>query len=97
MRLSHRPMPTRRRSTRWAGGLGTDRSRGVLAGAPFGRAIDPRLDFRERPSVQAVLDRVKRDAPGVFHRGAAADGGELGERSCAVGETPSLFEIRARF
>jgi len=65
----------------------------VLTGAPFGRAVDPRLDLGECPSVQAVLHRVKRDASGVFHRRAAADGGKFSERPRAIGETPSFFQI----
>jgi hypothetical protein len=89
-------MPTRRRSTRWAGGcLWGDVSERVLTCAPFGRAVDPRFDLRERPSVQAILG-VKRDAPGVFHRRAAADRGQFGERPRAVGETPGFFQIGAR-
>src|SRR5215204_13917 len=67
----------------------------ISAGAPFGRGANPGLDLGERPRVQAILNRIERDAARVFHRVAAADRRELRERPRTVGETPRFFQVSA--
>src|SRR5215203_5062674 len=76
--------------------LGRDVNWRMLTRTPFGRAVDPGLDLRDRPRVQAILDRIEWNAPGVLHRRPSADRGQLRQRPWAIGETPRFFQVGTR-